>query len=111
MITLNVFVRVKPEAREELLEIARELFDNLAKEPTFIDARINTSEDEPDLVVVYERWNETKESFIANIFPKPFYAPYLTLLDRVGINRTGYWLDERHAWDSTASLETISNKA
>ena len=33
MITLNVFVRVKPEHREELLEVGRALFDELAKEP------------------------------------------------------------------------------
>jgi hypothetical protein len=41
MITLNVFVRVKPEHREELLEVGHTLFDALAKEPTFIDAWIN----------------------------------------------------------------------
>ena len=69
MITLNVFVRVKPEHREELLEVGRTLFDALAKEPTFIDAWINAAVDQPDLVVVYERWNETKESFVQNIIP------------------------------------------
>ena len=82
MITLNVFVRVKPEHREELLEVGRTLFNALAKEPTFIDAWINTAVDQPDLIVVYERWNETKESFVQNILPKPFYGPYLALLDR-----------------------------
>jgi hypothetical protein len=100
MITLNVLVRVKPEAREELLEIGRKLFDDLAKEPTFIDARLSTSEDEPDLIVVYERWNETKESFVQNILPKPFYNPYLTLLDRVGISRDIHWINERQTWHS-----------
>ena len=77
MITLNVFVRVKPEHREELLEVGHTLFDALAKEPTFIDAWINAAVDQSDLVVVYERWNETKESFVQNILPKPYYAPYL----------------------------------
>ena len=73
MMTLNVLVRVKPEHREELLEVGRALFAELSKEQTFIDAWINTGVDQSDLIVVYERWNETKESFEQNILPKPFY--------------------------------------
>ena len=98
MITLNVFVRVQPEHREELLQVGHSLFNALAKEPTFIDARINTSVDQPDLIVVYERWNETKESFVMNILPKPFYAPYLELLEKVGLGREIYWLEECGSW-------------
>jgi quinol monooxygenase YgiN len=98
MITLNVFVRVKPEHREELLEVGHTLFDALAKEPTFIDAWINTAVDQSDLVVVYERWNETKESFVQKILPKPYYAPYLALLERVGLGREAFWLEERGSW-------------
>jgi undecaprenyl pyrophosphate synthase len=37
MLALNVFVRVKHGGREELLEAVRVLFDELAKEPTFLD--------------------------------------------------------------------------
>ncbi len=98
MITLNVFVRVKPEHREELLKLGHTLFNALAKEPTFLDARINTAVDQPDLIVVYERWDETKESFVQNILPKPFYAPYLALLEKVGLSREIYWLEERGSW-------------
>lgn len=98
MITLNVHVRVKPEAREELLETGRRLFEELAREPTFVDARLSASVDDPELVVVYERWDETKESFTQNILPKPVYQPYLALLERVGISREGFWLEERYAW-------------
>jgi quinol monooxygenase YgiN len=98
MITLNVFVRVKPEYREELLEAGRALFDELAKERTFLEAWIHTAVDQPDLIVVYERWNETKESFVQNVLPKPFYKPYLALLERVGLGREAYWLEERGSW-------------
>ncbi len=41
MLALNVFVRVKHGGREELLEAVRVLFDELAKEPTFLDATGN----------------------------------------------------------------------
>jgi len=98
MITLNVFVKVKPEGREELLEAGRVLFEELAKQPTFLDAWLCTTEEEPDLIVVYERWNETKESFVQNLLPKPFYKPYLAVLERVGLDRKIHWLEERHAW-------------
>ena len=50
MLALNVFVRVKLEGREELLEALRALFDELAKEPTFLDAWVHTSMEEPDSV-------------------------------------------------------------
>jgi hypothetical protein len=103
MITLNVFVRVKPEHREELLKEGHTLFDALAKEPTFIDAWINVAVDQSDLVVVYERWNETRESFVQNILPKPFYAPYLALLERVGLGREVFWLEERGSWPAKTS--------
>lgn len=46
MITLNIFVKVKPEGREELLEAGRMLFEELAKQPTFFDAWLCTSEEE-----------------------------------------------------------------
>ena len=98
MITLNVFVRVQPGHREKLLELGRALFDKLAKEPTFVDASINTAVDQPDLVVVYERWNETKDSFVQNVLPKPFYKPYLALLKQVGLGREIYWLEEQGSW-------------
>ena len=98
MITLIVFVRVKTGAREELLEAGRVLFDKLAKESTFLDAWLHTAKDDPDLIVIYERWNETKESFMRDLLPRPFYKPYLAVLERVGLSREIHWLEYRHAW-------------
>jgi antibiotic biosynthesis monooxygenase len=100
MITLNLHIKVKPGGREELIKSTRVLFDELAKEPTFLDAWIHTTEDEPDLIVIYERWKETKLSFINNLLPKPFNKPYFAVLERVGIERKAYFLDTRHAWRS-----------
>jgi quinol monooxygenase YgiN len=98
VITLIVFAKVKPGAREELLETGRVLFDELAKQPTFLDAWLHASKDDPDLIVVYERWNETKDSFIRDVLPRPFYKPYLAALERIGVSREIHWLEERHAW-------------
>ena len=42
--------------------------------------RVHATEDDPDLIVLYERWNETKESFVRDVLPKPFYKPYLAVL-------------------------------
>jgi len=39
-----------------------------------------------------------KESFVQNILPKPFYGPYLALLEQVGLGREAYWLEERGSW-------------
>ncbi len=109
MITLIVFARVKPGTREELLETGRVLFDELSKEPTFLDAWLHTTEDDPDLIVVYERWNETQESFIRDLLPKPFYKPYLEVLERIGLSREIHFLDERHAWHAPTTQGPKSN--
>ena len=98
MITLNIEIRVKPEGREELLEALRVLFNELAKEPTFVAAWLHTTEEEPDLIVVFEQWQETKESFLRDLFSKPYFKPYLSVFDRVGIDRNVHWLDTRHSW-------------
>lgn len=98
MLTLNLFVRVQPGYREELLEAGRALFEELAKLPTFLQARVHTSEEEPDLIVVYEQWRETKDSFQKNILPLPLYEPYLAVVERTGAVRTAYWVDERYRW-------------
>ncbi|WP_197525716.1 antibiotic biosynthesis monooxygenase family protein [Pseudobythopirellula maris] len=97
---MNVFVTAKPGFRDRFIEAGRSLFEELAKQPTFIDARLHASADEPDLVVVYERWNETKESFIANILPNPCYQPYLKLLEESGVDRKIFWLTPQGEWDS-----------
>ena len=105
MLTLNLFVRVKPEYREELLEAGRLLFEELAKQPTFIQGRVHTSEEEPDLIVVYEQWRETKDSFQQNILPLPIYKPYLAVVERTGATRAPHWLDQRYVWGAEVQLK------
>jgi hypothetical protein len=50
------------------------------------------------LLEAYERWKETKESFERELFPKPFYKPYLSVLEPVGIEHKAHWLETRYAW-------------
>jgi quinol monooxygenase YgiN len=82
------------------LEALRVLFDHLAQEQSFVDAWIHTAEDDPHLIVVYERWKETKESFIRDILPKPFFKPYLAVFAKLGVDRKVNWLQTRYAWRS-----------
>jgi quinol monooxygenase YgiN len=100
MITLNLQIKVKPGGREEFLEALRVLFDDLAQEQSFIDAWIHTTDEDPDLIVVYERWKETKESFIRDILLKPAFKPYLAVFEKLGVDRKVHWLETRHAWRS-----------
>ena len=97
-VTLIVELRVPPAGREELLDSLRVLFDQLAREPTFVDADVHTSADEPDLVVVVERWRETKESFLRDRLANPAYQPFLGVCQSLGVRRTPRWLQSRHSW-------------
>jgi quinol monooxygenase YgiN len=98
MITLNVEIRVKPEGREELLGALRDLFDELSKESTFMGAWLHTTEEEPDLIEVTEQWNETRESFVWKLQTHPCYQPFLSVFERVGVDRKIHWLDLRNSW-------------
>ena len=62
MITLHLEIKVKPGGRDEFLEAISILFDQLVQERSFVDAWVHTTEEDPDLIVVYERWKETQES-------------------------------------------------
>jgi len=100
VITLYLQIKVKPGGREEFLEALRVLFAQLALEQSFVDAWVHTTEEDIDLIVVYERWKETKESFIRDILPKPFFKPYLAVFEKLGVDRKAHWLDTRYAWRS-----------
>jgi hypothetical protein len=54
--------------------------------------------EEPDLIVIYERWNETKESFERELLLKPFYKRYLSVLERLGVERKIHRLETHYAW-------------
>ena len=100
MITLNLEVKLKPGTRAEFLEAIRTLFDTISQESTFIDAWVSTTDEYPDLVVVYERWKETKESFMRDILAKPAFKPYFDVFKRLGLDRKVHWLETRHTWRS-----------
>ena len=73
MITLNVHIGVHPGTREELIEAGRVLIEQLAKESTFLDAWVHTTDEDPDLIV---------------------------LLERIGMERKVSSLDTQYAWRS-----------
>jgi len=98
MITLNVEIRAKPEGREELLEALRVLFEELAKKPNFVSAGVHTTEEEPNLIVVFEQWNETREAFVRELQSHPCYQPFLAAFERLGVSRKVHWLDQRYSW-------------
>src|SRR5262245_19444633 len=99
ILTLVVDIRVAPASREELVAALHVLFDELSRETTFVDAVVHTSVDEHDLIVVIERWRETKESFLRDRLKHPSYGPYRKAFERFGgISRTARWLESRGSW-------------
>ena len=102
MIMLNVEIRAKPEGREELLEALRALFDELSREATFRGASVHTTDEEPDLIVVFEQWDESREVFVWELQSHPCYQPFLAVFERVGVSRKVHWLDLRYSWPAAA---------
>lgn len=48
----------------------------MAREPDFISTWVHETLDDPNVLVLYERWACTRDEFIANHLSKPYRAAY-----------------------------------
>ena len=90
-----LIVRFFPKAqrKEEFKEALHELFEHLSQQPEFISATIHEDVDQPNSVVVYEVWRESKESFFNNQLSKPYFDHYEEKLEGIFDKpREIYWL-------------------
>ena len=55
-VSLVITVRVKPETRQEFLDLLMPLLDAMRHEPAFIDAVLNQDPDDPTRFLLYETW-------------------------------------------------------
>jgi quinol monooxygenase YgiN len=59
--TLIAYLHVKPEKREELLEILRGFVGPTREEVGCVDYHLHVSDDDPNLFVFYENWRTRKD--------------------------------------------------
>jgi quinol monooxygenase YgiN len=101
-IVLVIKFTTSPENRELLKQHLIRLFNQICKEPSFVNAMLQESIQKADEVLVYEIWNETVEDFMQVQMSKSYYGPFEQVLEQLGIKREPNVYLPFAQWENTA---------
>ncbi|MFC5452422.1 putative quinol monooxygenase [Paenibacillus aestuarii] len=63
--------------KQAFFDNLKPLFDTMSKEPTFVNGIVHENVDDPDEIVLYEIWNCSKETWLAEEETKAYrQGPY-----------------------------------
>lgn len=91
-IVLVVRFRVSAESRPLLEERLKEIFGKIKAEETFVSASILRDIEDPERLMVYEVWRETRDSFLQNQLPKAYRGSFEQALVDLNVEREPQWL-------------------
>jgi quinol monooxygenase YgiN len=91
-IVLLVKIALKPGKKGEFMERLREVDGLMKAEPNFINFTIHDNVENDDEVVVYETWRGTRETWLAEEYPRPYRKPYEDALGQLVVERSVAWL-------------------
>jgi quinol monooxygenase YgiN len=97
-VTLIVNFRVGESIRPEFFASLQEVFAHIVEEPTFIEASLIQDARDPDIIVNYEVWNETPESFMQEQMTRGYRAAFEKLIVDLKIERTPAWFSSIAEW-------------
>lgn len=78
--TIIVRFPVKPERCEEFKIELHKLLEKLRQERTFVEARIHHDLDDSNIIVFYETYSESRESFLKRVPNQPWFKAFLDRL-------------------------------
>lgn len=76
--TITVIPRLKFKAGglDAALPALNTLIDKMSKEPAFVECYLHRDLDDPDVLVIYETWRTTRDSFGAEEMTRPYRGDY-----------------------------------
>jgi quinol monooxygenase YgiN len=98
LIVLYIRFKPKPGQFEEFKRHLYALIDVMAHEKAYVNTIVHNDPDHPDEIVLYETWRGTRESWIAEEFPKPYRAPYEEGVKDMLESRQVSWLVPADIW-------------
>ena len=91
--------RVGESIRPEFLRfVAGSLQPHVVKEPTFVEASLIQDARDPDIIVNYEVWDETPDSFMQDQMTRGYRAAFEKLIVDLKIERTPAWFSSIAEW-------------
>ena len=97
-IVLIVRFYVNAASKRLFLEKLKELFENIRREHTFVNASLQEDIEHPEQLLVYELWQETRESFLKNQMTKSYRSAFERAILNLKVVRTPQWLKPLAAW-------------
>ncbi len=101
-LTLVVRFRIAEPVKKEFLARLREVFTYIVKEETFVEASLVQDMRDSEILLNYEVWNESPESFMKNQMSKPYRAEFEKMIADVNIERTPAWYSTIDEWQKTS---------
>ena len=97
-ITLVVRFRMNKSAKQEFTAKLQEVFTNIVKEETFVEASLVQDMRDPESILNYEVWKESPESFMKNQITKAYRAEFEKMIVDLKIDRTPAWYSTIADW-------------
>ncbi|MCU1266526.1 MAG: hypothetical protein JWM21_2844 [Acidobacteria bacterium] len=97
-ITLVVRFRMEEPAKQEFIAKLQDVFTNIVKEETFVEASLVQDLRDPESILNYEVWNESPESFMKNQMSKAYRREFEKMIIDLKIDRTPAWYSTIAHW-------------
>jgi len=99
-VVLNIQFKLKPGTKEVFKEALYTVIEVMSNEPTFVNAVVSEDVDYPNIINLYELWNHTKESWLAEEAPKPYRKVYDDKVEDLLEEKNLSWLKPVREWGS-----------
>jgi quinol monooxygenase YgiN len=97
-VTLIVRFKLQEAAKAEFVSRLKEVFAQIEREETFVEASLQQNLDDPTSILVYEVWRETSESFMKNQMTKEYRKGFEQAIVDLKVDRTPSWYTSLAEW-------------
>ena len=97
-ITLVVRFRMEAAVKEQFVAKLRDIFTHIVKEETFVEASLIQDARDPEIILNYEVWNESPESFMKDQMSKGYRAEFEKMIVDLKIDRSPAWYSTIANW-------------
>ena len=97
-ITLVVRFRMEESVKEQFVAKLRDIFTHIVKEETFVEASLIQDARDPEIILNYEVWNESPESFMKDQMSKGYRSAFEKMIVDLKIDRSPAWYSTIANW-------------
>jgi quinol monooxygenase YgiN len=97
-ITLIVRFKVEESAQAQFVSRLQEVFSDIEREETFVEASLLQDRDDPTSIVNYEVWHESPESFMQNQMTKEYRKAFEQAIIDLRVERAPSWYRSVAEW-------------